>query len=51
MHTQCVNRTECLKITNFINSQIREVDDLKVLVRQLTRSEDKGQQCFKRGVF
>lgn len=49
--TQWVNFTSCLKITNYIEKEIKEVEDLKSLVRQLTRVEDKEQARFKRGVF
>lgn len=51
-HTYWVNFTDCTKITRYIDTQIKEVEDLKVLVRQLTRVDDDQKQLrFKRGVF
>jgi hypothetical protein len=40
-----------MKITDYIDRQVKEVEDLKMLVRQLTRAKDKGQSLFKRAVF
>jgi len=50
-HTYWINLTDCTKITHYIDRQIKEVEDLKLLVRQLTRIEDMNQSRFKRGVF
>ena len=51
-HAHWVNFTDCMKITRYIDRQIKEVDDMKSLVRQLTRVEDEQDQLrFKRGVF
>ena len=50
-HTYWINFTDCMKITHYIDRQIKEVEDLKLLVRQLTRIEDKDHSHFKRGVF
>ena len=50
-HTYWINVTDCTKITRFIDRQIRELEDLKLLVRQLTRNKDEERVRFKRGVF
>ena len=50
-HTYWINLTDCTKITHYIDRHIKEVEDLKLLVRQLTRIEDMNQSRFKRGVF
>jgi len=50
-HTYWINLTDCTKITDYIDRQIKEVEDLKLLVRQLTRIEDMNKSRFKRGVF
>jgi ferritin len=50
-HTRWINFTNCLKITDYMDRQIKEVEYLKSLVRQLTRAEDKEQSRFKRGIF
>jgi hypothetical protein len=50
-HTYWINLTDCTKITRYIDNQITEVEDLKSIVRQLTRAEDKNYLRFKRGVF
>jgi hypothetical protein len=49
--TYWINLTDCTKITRYIDNQIKEVEDLKSIVRQLTRIENKNYSCFKRGVF
>ena len=50
-HTYWINLTDCTKITRYITRQIMVVEDLKLLVRQLTRIEDKDHPRFKRGIF
>jgi ribosomal protein L10 len=50
-HTYWINLTDCTKITRFINRQVKEIEELKLLVRQLTRSEERECVRFKRGVF
>ena len=50
-HTYWINLTDCTKITRYIDRQIMEVEDLKSLVKQLTRIEDKDYSRFKIGVF
>jgi len=50
-HTYWINLTDCTKISRYIDRQIKEVEDLKLLVRQLTRVEDEEHVRFKRGVF
>jgi len=48
VHTYWINLTDCTKITCYIDRQIKEVEDLKLLVRQLTGVEDEEQVRFKR---
>lgn len=50
-HSFWINFTDCVKIAHYTDRQIKEVEELKSLVRQLTRVEDKEQMRFKRGVF
>ena len=50
-HTYWINLTDCTKISRYINRQIQEIEELKLLVRQLTRNEEGEQTRFKRGVF
>jgi hypothetical protein len=50
-HTHWIKLIYCTKITRYIGRQIKEVENLKLLVRQLTRVEDEEQVQFKRGVF
>jgi hypothetical protein len=50
-HTYWINFTDCTKIIHYIDRQIKEVEDLKLLIRQLTRIEDRNQSRFRRGVF
>jgi hypothetical protein len=50
-HTYWINLVDCTKITRYIDRQIKEVEDLNSLVRQLTRIEDEEKVRFKRGVF
>ena len=40
-HTYWIKLIDCRKITRYIDRQIKEVDDLKLLVRQLIRVEDE----------
>ena len=40
-----------MRIAHSSNRKIKEVEELKMLVRQLTRIEDKNQMRFKRCVF
>jgi len=46
VHTYWINLTDCTKITRYIDRQIKEVEDLKLLVRQLTGVEDEEQVRF-----
>jgi hypothetical protein len=50
-HTYCINLTDCTRINRYINRQINEIEELRSLVRQLTRGEEENQIRFKRGVF
>jgi hypothetical protein len=50
-HTYWINLSDCTKITRYIDNEISEMEDLKSLLRQLTRAEDKNYLRFKRGVF
>jgi len=50
-HTYWINLTDCTKIARYIDRQIREIEDLRLLVRQLTRNKDEERIKFKRGVF
>ena len=50
-HTYWIKATDCTKITRYIDRQIRELEGLKLLVRQLTRNKDEERVRFKRGVF
>jgi ribosomal protein L10 len=50
-HTYWINITDCMKITHYMDRHIKEVEDLKSLVRQLTRIEEDEQMRFKRGIF
>ena len=40
-----------MRIAHYINRKIKEVEELKMLVRRLNRIEDKNQMRFKTGVF
>jgi hypothetical protein len=51
MNTRCIKFNNCVKITRYIERQIKDVEDLKSLVRQLTRAEGKEQLPFKIGVL
>jgi hypothetical protein len=47
-----VNFTDCRKSSQFIDIKIREVEDMRLLVRQLTRDEEKiNYSRARRGVF
>ena len=50
-HSFWVNFTDCLRIARYTDRKVKEVQELKELVRQLTRNENNGQPRFKRGVF
>ena len=50
-HTYWINLIDCTKITRYIDRQIREIEDLRLLVRQLTRNKDEERIRFKKGVF
>jgi hypothetical protein len=50
-HTYWVNLTDCTKINCYINRQINDIEELKLLVRQLTRNEEGERMRFKTGVF
>jgi hypothetical protein len=50
-HTYWINLTDCTKINRYINRQINEIEELRSLVRQLTRGEEEERIRFKRGVF
>jgi hypothetical protein len=46
------NYTDCIKDTPHMYRQIQEVDNLRMLVGQLTKKEDDPVQSrYKRGVF
>jgi hypothetical protein len=47
-HTCWINFTNCMKITGHMDRQIKVVEDLKLLVRQLTRAEDRALVLQKR---
>ena len=49
-HTYWIKLIDCRKITRYIDRQIKEVEDLKLLVRQLTRVEDE-EQCDSKEEF
>jgi ribosomal protein L10 len=46
--TYWINLADCTTITRYIDRQIKGVEDLKLIVRQLTRIEDEEQVRFKR---
>ena len=50
-HSFWINFTDCVRIAHYTDRQIKEVEELKMLVRQLTRNEEKDQVRIKRGVF
>jgi hypothetical protein len=50
-HTYWINLTDYTIITRYIDRQIKEAEDLKLIVRQLTRIEDEEHVRLKRGVF
>jgi vacuolar-type H+-ATPase subunit I/STV1 len=50
-HSFWVNLTDCLRITRYTDRKVRKVQELKELVRQLTRVEEKTPSRSKRGVF
>jgi len=50
-HSFWVNFTDRVRTVRYTDRKMKEVEELKMLVRQLTRVEDKDQIRFKRGVF
>ena len=50
-HSFWINFTDCVRIARYTDRKVKEVEELKMLIRQLTRVEDKDQTRFKRGVF
>jgi hypothetical protein len=51
-HTFWINFTDCMKTIRNLDRQMKEVEDMKLLVKQLTRTDDdESQSRFKRGVF
>ena len=50
-HTYWINLTDCTKINRYTNRQIQEIEELKLLIRQLTRNGEGEHMRFKRGVF
>ena len=46
-----MNFTDCVRIARYTDRQVKEVEELNMLVRQPTRVEDQDQTRFKRGVF
>jgi hypothetical protein len=47
-----VNHTDCIKDITITYRQIQEVDNLRMLVGQLTKNDDDPiQSRYKRGVF
>ena len=43
-----VNLTECVRIARYTDRKLKEVQELKELVRQLTRVEERAPSRFKR---
>jgi hypothetical protein len=50
-YTIWINFTDCVRIAHYTDRQIKKLEELKMLVRQFTRIEDKDQMIFKRGVL
>jgi len=50
-YTYWRNFTDCAKISRYINRHIKDVEELKWLVRKLTRVEDKNHLRLKRRSF
>jgi hypothetical protein len=50
-HSFWINFSDCVRIARYADRQIKEVEELKMLVRQLTRIEEEDQMRFKSGVF
>jgi len=46
-HSFWIDFADCVRIARYTDRKIKEVEGLKVLVRQLTRVEDKDQIRFK----
>jgi hypothetical protein len=52
MNAFWINYTDCIKNVPHTNRQIQEGDNLRMLVRQLTKNEDESTKFrYKRGVF
>ena len=49
-HTYWINLTDCTKINRYTNRQIQEIEELKLLIRQLTRNGGENMRV-KRGIF
>jgi hypothetical protein len=51
-HTFWINFTDCMRTIRHLDRQIREIEDMKLLVKQLTRTdEDATNIRSKRGIF
>jgi len=50
-HSFWINFPDCMRIARYTDRKVKEAEELKMLVRQWTRVEDKDQTRFKRGVF
>jgi hypothetical protein len=50
-HSFWVNLTDCVRLARYTDRKVKEVQELKELVRELTRVEEKAPFRFKRGVF
>jgi len=48
MSTFWVNLTDCVRIARYKHRKVKEVQELKELVRQLTRVEERAPSRFKR---
>jgi len=52
MNTFWVNYTDCIRIIPHMNRKIQEVDNLRMLVGQLTKNKDVSiLSRYKRGMF
>jgi len=50
-HTYWINLIDCTKINCYTIRQIQEIEELKLLIRQLARNGEGENMRFKRGVF
>ena len=50
-HSFWINFTDCVRIARYTDRKIKEVEELKILVRRLTRVEDKDQIRFNISVW